>query len=154
MGMMLSVEKPGSPAEVLEHTGVKGMKWGVRRTPPSGSRSAVSSRFNKRNPSSADKANAIRLARAKSNLKFEKAVALKGSTQTRASRKAARKEAKLAYKKDPDRAVALRFTRGEKVVTGLLLATGIATVPIAAVVAGGYGYRRHVEKKQARGGYK
>ena len=28
---MISVEKPGSPAEVLEHIGVKGMHWGVRK---------------------------------------------------------------------------------------------------------------------------
>ena len=27
---MISVEKPGSPAEMLEHFGKKGMKWGVR----------------------------------------------------------------------------------------------------------------------------
>ena len=27
---MIAVEKPGSPAEVLEHHGVKGMRWGVR----------------------------------------------------------------------------------------------------------------------------
>lgn len=28
--MKVSVEKPGSPEEVLEHFGRKGMKWGVR----------------------------------------------------------------------------------------------------------------------------
>lgn len=28
---MISVEKPGSPSEILEHAGVKGMKWGVRK---------------------------------------------------------------------------------------------------------------------------
>lgn len=28
--MLVSVEKPGSPAEVLEHFGKKGMRWGVR----------------------------------------------------------------------------------------------------------------------------
>jgi hypothetical protein len=28
---MISVEKPGSPSEILEHVGVKGMKWGVRK---------------------------------------------------------------------------------------------------------------------------
>ena len=28
---MISVEKPGSPAEMLEHFGVKGQKWGVRK---------------------------------------------------------------------------------------------------------------------------
>ena len=31
---MISVEKPGSPAEVLEHVGKKGMKWGVRNKTP------------------------------------------------------------------------------------------------------------------------
>jgi hypothetical protein len=29
--MLVSVEKPGSPKEVLEHVGVKGMRWGVRK---------------------------------------------------------------------------------------------------------------------------
>lgn len=29
--MQVSVEKPGSPAEVLEHFGTKGMRWGVRK---------------------------------------------------------------------------------------------------------------------------
>ena len=29
--MQISVEKPGSPAEVLEHFGTKGMHWGVRK---------------------------------------------------------------------------------------------------------------------------
>ena len=28
---MISVEKPGSPEEMLEHFGIKGQKWGVRR---------------------------------------------------------------------------------------------------------------------------
>jgi hypothetical protein len=29
---MIPVEKPGSPEEVLAHVGVKGMRWGVRRS--------------------------------------------------------------------------------------------------------------------------
>lgn len=28
---MISVEKPGSPEEILEHFGTKGMKWGTRK---------------------------------------------------------------------------------------------------------------------------
>jgi hypothetical protein len=36
--MLVSVEKPGSPAEVLEHVGVKGMHWGVRKQRTSTSR--------------------------------------------------------------------------------------------------------------------
>jgi hypothetical protein len=175
---MLSVEKPGSPAELVHH-GVKGQKWGVRRNrlATSGSGSSVQKKvtgssafkgaskasnknvqrhyagksaktnFRKRNPTSRDKADAIRLARATSRVKYEKATALANSPEQR-------RAAKLEYKKDPQRAAALRTTRGEKVVIGLLLASGIATVPIAAVVTGGYAYRRHVENKQARGGYK
>ena len=29
--MLVSIEKPGSPSEVLEHFGTKGMHWGVRK---------------------------------------------------------------------------------------------------------------------------
>jgi hypothetical protein len=29
--MKISVEKPGSPEDILEHFGAKGMKWGVRK---------------------------------------------------------------------------------------------------------------------------
>ena len=149
---MITESKPGSPEEVLAHFGKKGMKWGVRRTPPSGSRSAVTSKFNKKNPSSGAKADAIRLARAKSNVNFQKAYKVKRGT------KAERKAAKLTYLKSPDRATALRMTRGEKVVTGILAGVFAPTiiVPVAAGVGAGgqYAFRRHVEKKQARGGYK
>ena len=34
---MISVEKPGSPAEILEHHGIKGMRWGVRSSRTSAS---------------------------------------------------------------------------------------------------------------------
>jgi hypothetical protein len=144
---MIVAEKPGSPGEVLEHFGTKGMKWGVRKAD---TRAAVARRnasFQKKNPTSRQKADTIRLARATSNVKYEKATRL-------AATKAERKAAKLAYQKDPQRAIALRTTRGEKVVLGLLAATGVATIPIAAVVGGQYAYRKHVEKKQAAGGYK
>jgi len=147
---MLSVEKPGSPLELLEtlnHSGVKGMRWGVRKAETRAAVARKNASFNRKNPSSRQKADAIRLARATSRVKYEKATAL-------SSTKGQRKAAKLAYMKDPQRAIALRTTRGEKVVLGLLAGTGIATVPIAAVVGGTYAYRRHVEKKQARGGYK
>jgi adenosine/AMP kinase len=31
---VISIEKPGSPEEILEHVGVKGMRWGVRKSYP------------------------------------------------------------------------------------------------------------------------
>ena len=34
---MITLEKPGSPEEVLEHHGVLGLKWGVDRARASGS---------------------------------------------------------------------------------------------------------------------
>lgn len=40
--MLVSVEKPGSPEEVLEHVGVKGMRWGVRKERNSSSKPKTS----------------------------------------------------------------------------------------------------------------
>lgn len=34
--MQVPIEKPGSPEEMLEHFGIKGMKWGVRKQTVSG----------------------------------------------------------------------------------------------------------------------
>jgi hypothetical protein len=136
---MITVEKPGSPSEILEHHGTKGMKWGVR---------SARSKFNEANPTSKQKADAIRLARAKSNVDFTKYTNKKMGPE--------RKAAKLVYLKNPDRATALRITRGEKVVLGIL-AVGIPAVGTAAVgatVGTRFVIRRHIEKKQATGGYK
>ena len=144
---MIVAEKPGSPGEVLEHFGTKGMKWGVRRAETKATVARKNANFKRRNPTSGQKADAIRLARATSRVKYEKATRNK---DTKEGRKAARK----AYLNDPDRAIALRTTRGEKIVFGLLASTGVATLPIAALAGGMYAYRRKVEKKQARGGYK
>ena len=138
---MLSVEKPGSPSEILEHHGTKGMKWGVRNNP-------VNRSFNRKNPTSGHKSDAIRLARSKTNVRYTQA------TKSKSGSAADRKAAKLAYKRDPNRAIALRTTRGEKVVLSLLALTGIGTLPIAAVTTGMVVQRQHIEKKQARGGYK
>ena len=69
-----------------------------------------------------------------------------------------RKKAKLIYLKDPDRATALRITRGEKVVLGILAGVTAPTVIVPAAIGVGVGaqylQRKHIEKKQARGGYK
>lgn len=145
---MLPVTKPGTPEEILEHHGTKGMKWGVRRAQTRANVAKANARFNAKNPTSGTKADAIRLARATSNVKFQQATKVKKGT------KAEQKAAKTAFLNDPNRAVALRTTRGEKVVGGILVATGVGALPIAALGTAMYVSRKHIEKKQARGGYK
>lgn len=139
---MISVEKPGSPTEILEHHGTKGMKWGVRNK-------SSDSSFNKANPTSRDKATAIYRARARSDTRHTTYVTSKG---------AERKKAKLIYLNHPDRATALRMTRGEKIVVAVLAGAFAPTVVVPAAAATSVGgqrlMRRHVERKQARGGYK
>ena len=133
---MISVEKPGSPTEVLEHHGTKGMKWGVRQE------------FRARNPTSGQKADAIRLARAKSNVKLQKATKIKGGSSAQV------KAARLTFLRDPDRATALRMTRGEKVAAAIVAGVIPPAAPFIGIgVTGQYAVRRHIEKKQARGGY-
>jgi hypothetical protein len=124
---MFTVDKPGTPAEILEHHGVKGQKWGVRQ------------KFRSENPTSSDKKKAIRSARSRQDTRAD-------TMRSRSLSKSDRQKAKSVYLKNPDRATSLRLTRGEKVVIGLL--TG------GVGLGGIYGFRRHVERKQARGGYK
>lgn len=144
--MRVSVEKPGTPAE-LNHHGVLGMKWGVS------SRSSASRAFARKNPSSRSKAVDIRRARAAQHVKLTKYADQKlGSPE--------RKSAKLVYLKSPDRATSLRMTRGEKVVTGILAVgtaaptLGVAPAVIGLATTGRFAERKFIERKQARGGYK
>lgn len=131
---MLSVEKPGTPAEILEHHGTKGMKWGVRKS---------SREFAGRFPTSAARTREIHRARTsvgKSRKKMETAAG--GNT-------AKYNKARRAYLNNPDRATAQRMTRGEKVVAGLLYTMApIPLVPLATagVVGTTYVKRRRREK--------
>lgn len=128
---MIVAEKPGTPAEVLEHHGVKGQKWGVRK-----------------HTTSAQRTVSIRRARAQSFKESEEfRTAPRGS--------AARKRAKKVWLNNPDRATQLRMTRGEKVVLGILgLAIPPAGVGIAVGATARVATRKHIERKQARGGYR
>lgn len=132
---MLSVEKPGTPEELV-HFGVKGMKWGVR----SGSRS-TSRNPGKKKLTSDD----ILRARARTNMDYTKFLVAKG--------KANQIKTKKAYLNNPDRATAMRLTRGEKAVFGVLALTGIATIPIAVGLGVNVGIRKRIESKQAKKRY-
>lgn len=153
---MISTEKPGTPQELaLEHHGVLGMRWGHRKSESSmGGRAAnrrAKEAFVRKNPTSDRQAKAIRTARARSNLDLAKL-----SNQPRGTSKAKKQALKKVYLNNPDRATALRMSRGEKVVLGILAVglPGVGTASVAAVAGTQVAVRRHIERKQARGGYK
>ena len=143
---MISVEKPGSPAEILEHHGVKGQKWGVRRKSSS---SGGSDSFKKKFPTS--QARTAEIHRARINIRAQEAKIYKTTNP------AAQKKALKVYLNSPDRATALRMTRGEKIVAGVL--AGALAIPTAgAATAGVAGYtgttvaiRKGIERKQRKG---
>ena len=112
---MIDTEKPGSPTELV-HFGVKGMKWGVHRT-------AGTHAFKAKHPTAAARKTEILRARGsaeKTRQAYKKEE--RGSAE--------RKKLKDVHLKSPDTATALRLTRGEKVVFGLL--AGVAPVPPVA----------------------
>lgn len=107
---MLHDEKSVLDENLLEHHGIKGMKWGIRKHKTGGE---------------------IRTARRsvmKDRLALEDA---KAAVRRGEAPKSAIADAKLAYLKNPDRATALRMTRGEMVVSTILL-TPLTTLAIAA----------------------
>ena len=133
--MMLSVEKPGSPAEILEHHGTKGMKWGVR------SKSSKPTSFRKKFPTSGERTVEIHRARA-STARAERRIYEQPN-------KAKRDKLYASYLKNPDRATALRMTRGEKAVMAII-AVGIPGPGTGAVV--GYtGTTLAIRKASERG---
>lgn len=100
--------------DVLEHHGVKGMKWGVRKARP-GSR-----------PSGKE------IMTARSNVKAGEKAIRKQKRVVRKTKDEKQKEAekaklgdlKTSHLKNPDRLTALHMTKGEHVVNALLAANG------------------------------
>jgi hypothetical protein len=169
---MISVEKPGSPSEILEHAGVKGMKWGVQKARTTGSavgagvakkaagvRAARAARparkgialgrasreFRATHPTAKTQARAIRTARKDVNARLKTIRKTKDTVE----------QARLLrdHRNHPGTAI-LRTTRGEKAV-GILLG---GFVPGAAPAMAGFGLgqtgtRRFDERKQRRGGF-
>jgi hypothetical protein len=136
MGMnMIPVEKPGSPAEILEHHGTKGMRWGVRKS---------SREFAGKFPRSRDRTTEIARARA--------SVAKTGQAHKQEKDPTKRKELKEIHLNNPDRATAYRMTRGEKIVAGLFATVLSPTLLVPAVEGVGigatYAVRRRAEKRQ------
>lgn len=128
--------------EALAHFGVKGMKWGVRNSRPSGSEIVKA-----RN----------RLAKEKSSIRAQKKAVRKASRpETKEKRKAELEKMKIAHLNNPDRATALRINKGQIALNGIMLS--IAPTPVTAAAIGSnlttqYVTRKVVERKQKTGAY-
>lgn len=137
---MISTEKPGTPEELV-HYGVKGMKWGVKRSRDS-KRVSSSKQFKKDFPTRRARRDEIRRARAsvaKADIDFQFAPNAQ-----------ARRNAANVYLNNPDRVTARRLTAGEKAVAALLVGTGVAAAPVAAGVATNIAIRKGIERNQRR----
>lgn len=114
---MITDVKKPGTPEELVHAGVKGMKWGVRKQRTP----SAGQRFKTANPTGRQRDSAILKARTKLNT---------GQSHSYANE-----------------AVARRLTRGEKAVAGILLVSGIGTIPIAVALGVNKGLQKRAERK-------
>lgn len=131
--------------QYLEHYGVKGMRWGQRKTRNADIK-AARRRLDRQSAKDWDKLGKLE----------DKALNAKTEAARRAaSDKLSREESaqRLAHLKNPDRATAMKMTTGEKVA--LVVIGGVLTggAPAAAYGAARLAARKVVEKKQREGAY-
>lgn len=140
---MIHEDKPDlpTPEEALAHYGVLGMKWGKSRA-KAGSASIRSAR--------------ARTTRQKNNIDKQQDVINnkkgKGEAVSRDVQKLS--SMKTSYLKNPDRVIAARMTRGEKVALGIVGLLALPAAPIAVgAIAGTSAQSRRIERKQDLGKY-
>ena len=145
--MILGEENKPPLEDLIEHYGVKGMKWGHRKAGDGSSGSAPPA---KRKPTATDIRNARieRMAltgdvnRAAINLNRASASGSKAKTATATK---AYEKALKEYNFSDSHANALRYTNGEKAV--LIMLTGpLAAVPIAGMAL----QRKSIQSQQAK----
>lgn len=122
-----------TPEEWLAHYGVKGMKWGQHKAVTSTDIHNARARTASRQAEISRQIDKVNLAQP-------------GKAQAKEAKKL--DEMSLEFLKNPDRATALRLTRGEKVLNGIV-AVGFPGVG-TGVVAGSVGARVAIRKATER----
>lgn len=133
--MTYLVQKKPELEELLLHSGVKGMKWGVRR----------------RKVSTAE----IHDARMRQDTRLRTFMDARGKSsdpnataKARAGAKVRAKTAERDFDTNEDRVTAHRFTRGEKALVGLGIVLSGPAAPVVAIGAiGGKSIANHIVKR-------
>lgn len=131
---MLHEEKP-TLEDALQHYGVAGMKWGVTRQVARGGQI--------RSARGRVHVQKIQLTEAKRNISSATTATAKANAEKKHA------DLKMALLTNPDRVIAARLTRGEKVASFLLLSPLGATALIGATS----GVSRRIEYKQDKNQY-
>lgn len=136
----MKIQNQGNPPlteETLAHYGVLGMKWGRTRA-----------RANANQIRSARRR--LSTERKKINRAEDKAFAINDRKKRDKAMNQVAKMQKEALK-NPDRVIAARMTRGEKIATVVLF--GPAAPLSIAAIAGSSAYSRRIERMQETGAY-
>lgn len=136
--MIVGAKKPS--LNELSHYGVLGMKWGHRRKA-----TGAEIRQARRN---------VRKQEAGIDVQIDKVAAAKQGSAQRAREMRTLKNMNAAMLKNPDRVIAARMTRGEKIATLLVTGVGGPTglAGLGAIAASSARSRR-IEYKQETGQY-
>ena len=132
MTNFVGFEKP-SPEESLEHYGVLGMKWGKHRAKANGTQIRAARR------------NVRRQAEDVLDQRDKVKAKAKGSTD-RAKEQKKLDKMKTNFLNNPDRVIAARLTRGEKIVAAILLTPAGAAAAIGTTSA----VSRAIEQRQEK----
>jgi len=147
--------------EALEHYGVKGMKWGVRRSQAQLDRAAGRKRTTVKERVAKSKAKTAETKDARARVASKERqlnrqvdrVNLAEAGKKQADEYLKLEKMSVDFLKDPDRSTALRLTTGEKAAMAAIAAVpGIGTAAAVGTLSVNAGQRSMVKKQRKRAG--
>jgi hypothetical protein len=153
-------EKPPL-SEVVEHYGVKGMKWGVRRNQAALDRAAGRKRTTIKERVDKSRAKTIETKDARARVASKErqlnrqvdVVNLAEAGKKQADEYLKLEKMSVDFMKDPDRSTALRLTAGEKAAVAAIAALpGPGTATAVGMLAVNAGQKSMVKKQRQRAG--